>query len=83
MHCPHCFSSKDLLKRHHKDCIQINDTQAIEMPVEGSKIYFKNHHKMLRVPFVVHADFEAITEKIESCQPSNENSYTTTYHAET
>ena len=79
MHCAHCFSSKDLLERHQKDCIQLNGTQAIEMPAEGSKIYFKNHHKMLPVPFVIYADFEAITEKIDSCVPSNESSYTTTY----
>jgi len=60
MHCLHCFSSKDL-ESHKKDCIQLNGTQAIEMPAKGSKIYFKNHHKMLPVPFVIYADFEAIT----------------------
>ena len=49
------------------------------MPEEGSKIYFKNHHKMLPVPFVIYADFEAINEKIDSCQPSDSSSYTTTY----
>ena len=81
MHCLHCFSSKDLLERHQKDCIQINGTRAIGMPAEGSKIYFKNHHKMLPVPFVIYADFEAITEKIDSCQPSNQRSYTTTYQS--
>ena len=79
MYCLHCYYSSDNLKRHQKDCIQINGTQVIEMPAEGSKIYFKNHHKMLPVPFVFYADFEAITEKIDSCQPSNQRSYTTTY----
>jgi len=69
MHCLHCFYSSDNLKRHQKDCIQINGTQAIEMPVEGSKICFKNHHKMLPVPFVIYADVEAITEKIDTCVP--------------
>ena len=52
------------------------------MAAEGSKIYFKNHHKMLSVPFVIYADFEAITEKIDTtCQPSNQKSYTTTYQS--
>ena len=51
------------------------------MPAEGSKIYFKNHHKMQPVPFVIYADFEAITEKIDTCQPSNQKSYTTTYQS--
>ena len=79
--CLHCFSSKNLLERHKGDCFLINGTQAIEMPAEGLKIYFKNHHKMLPVPFVIYADFEAITEKIDTCQPSNQKSYTTTYQS--
>ena len=53
MRCLHCFSSKNLLERHQPDCFALNGTQAIEMPVEGSKIYFKNHHKMQPVPFVI------------------------------
>ena len=79
--CLHCFSSKNLLERHQPDCFALNGTQAIEMPVEGSKIYFKNHHKMQPVPFVIYADFEAITEKIDTCQPPGSKSYTTTYQS--
>ena len=79
--CLHCFSSKNLLERHKGDCFLINGTQAIEMPAEGSKIYFKTHHKMQPVPFVIYADFEAITEKIDTCQPSNQKSYTTSYES--
>jgi len=55
-HCLHCSSSKDLLERHQKDCLQLNGTQAITMPNEGSKIFFKNHHKILPVPFDIYAD---------------------------
>ena len=81
MRCLHCFSSKNLLERHQPDCFALNGTQAINMPAEGSKIYFKNHHRMQPVPFVIYADFEAITEKIDSCQPSDQKSYTTTYQS--
>ena len=81
MHCLNCFYSSENLKKHQKDCIQINGTQAITMPVERSKVYFKNHHKMLPVPFVIYADFEAITEKIDSWLPPNEDSYTKTYQS--
>ena len=43
------------------DCIVINGVQAIELPKvyldkDGKKIpkvYFKNHHKQLPVPFVI------------------------------
>jgi len=81
--CLHCFSSKNLLERHQGDCFLINGTQAITMPAERSKIYFKNHHKMQPVPFVIYADFEAITEKIDTCtyQPPNNKSYTTAYQS--
>jgi len=79
--CLHCFSSKNLLEKHKGDCFLINGTEAITMPAEGSKIYFKNHHKMQPLPFIIYADFEAITEKIDTCQPPNEKSYTTTYQS--
>jgi len=36
---------------------------------------------MQPVPFVIYADFEAITEKIDSCRPPDQKSYTTTYQS--
>ena len=81
LHCLHCCSSARVLEMHKQDCLAINGTQAIKMPVAGSKIYFKNHKKMLPAPFVIYADFEAITEKIDGCQPSDGQSYTTTYQS--
>jgi len=36
---------------------------------------------MQPVPFVIYADFEAITEKLDSCRPPEEKSYTTTYQS--
>ena len=33
----------------------------IEMPKEGrDKMYFKNHHHQMPVPYVIYADFESI-----------------------
>ena len=49
------------------------------MPQPGSKVYFYGHQKQLPVPFVVYADFEAITEKIDSCSPPGDKSYTQAY----
>ena len=63
MSCLHCCSSERTLEMHKQDCLAINGTQAIRTPTEGSKIYFQNHQKMLPAPFVIYADFEAITEK--------------------
>ena len=79
MHCLQCFSREDVLTEHKNNCISINGKQAIKMPEKGDKVYFKNHHKQLSVPFVIYADFEAITEKLDSCQPNNEKSYTEAY----
>ena len=81
MRCLHCCSSQEILEKHREDCLLINGTQAITMPEEGTKVYFKNHQKMLPVPFVIYADFEAITEKIDSCQPPDGKSYTSTYQS--
>ena len=53
MYCLHGFSRKDLLEKHIPDCYQINGTQAITMPAKGSKIYFKNYHRIQPVPFVI------------------------------
>ena len=50
----------------------INGEQAIRIPEKGKNtLKFQNHHKQMSVPFVIYADFEAITEKIQGCQPNN------------
>ena len=49
------------------------------MPKNGSSVKFNNFHKQLPVPFVIYADFEAITQKIDSCQPNDERSHTERY----
>ena len=46
-------------------------------------VYFKNHHKQLPLPFTIYADFESVTEKIKTCQPSNQKSYTEKYQIHT
>ena len=79
MHCLQCFSREDVLTAHKNNCISINGKQAIQMPEKGEKVFFINHHKQLAVPFVIYADFEAITKKVLGCQPSNKKSYTEIY----
>ena len=34
-------------------------------------LQFKNYHRHMLVPFVIYADFEAISEKIQGCEPNN------------
>ena len=92
MHCLHCFRSNDTLEKHKKDCIAINGVQVTDLPQpyidkNGKKripsVYFKNHHKQLPRPFTIYTDFESITEKITSCTPSDQQSYTETYQRHT
>ena len=80
MYCLQCFSSEKILTSHKENCISINGKQAIKMPEkDNNTIKFMNHHKQLPVPFVIYADFEAITEKVLGCQPNNDTSYTEEY----
>ena len=79
LRCLQPFSSEDRLEAHKGDCLIISGTQRIEMPEEGRQVYFHNYQKRLPVPFVIYADFEALTRKIDSCSPRGEKSYTQAY----
>ena len=84
MHCLQCFSSEEVLNNHKNNCIQVNGEQAIKMPDKNNNILkFNNFHKQQPVPFVIYADFEAITEKISGCQPNNNKSFTDAYQKHT
>ena len=85
--CLNSFHSVKSLEKHKEYC-QNNEAVKIEMPMikddEGKflgpeYIYFKNHYKKQRVPFVVYADFECFTEKIDTCQPDEGKSFTNQY----
>ena len=49
--------------------------------VKGSILKFNNFHKQLPVPFVIYADFEAITKKVQGCGPNSDKSYTESYQS--
>ena len=73
MFCLQCFSSESILVKHANNCLMINGKQAINMPKQGDNILkFNNFHKQLPVPFVIYADFEAITKKVQDCKQNKE-----------
>ena len=73
MFCLQYFSSERVLAKHRSNCMTINGKQAINMPNKGkNKLKFDNVHKQLPVPFVIYADFEAITKKVQGCKQSEE-----------
>jgi len=43
---------------------------------EENEMAFKNHHKQMKSPYVVYADFECLLKKMHSCEPSPEKSFT-------
>ena len=73
MYCLQCFSSERVLANHVNNCLTINGAQAINMPKQGENMLkFNNFHKQLPVPFVIYADFEVITKKVQGCEQSEE-----------
>ena len=73
MFCLQCFSSDRVLANHVNNCLMINGYQAINMLKKGENILkFNNFHKQLPVPFVICADFEAITKKVQGRKQSEE-----------
>ena len=44
------------------------------MPKKGKNIIkFKDHHKSLKLPVVIYADFETINHKAHGCEPNPQN----------
>jgi len=70
MMCLNHFTRADLLVNHQKYCKGVNGTPTrIEMPEEGkNSLSFQNHHKKMKVPYVIYADFEALVRKIPGCE---------------
>jgi len=43
---------------------------------EKNILKFTNHHKQMRVPYIIYADFEVLNIPIEGCADNPEKSYT-------
>ena len=82
--CLHGYSREDLLEDHKPECQGIGQTAArVEMPEEGkNKFTFQNHHKQLPAPYIIYADFEALTTKVEGPEldPTKSNTQRTQHH---
>ena len=46
------------------------------MPEKGETVKFQSYNRQLQALFVIYADFEAVTEKIDSCKQNDDKSYT-------
>ena len=72
----------DSINKHKVYCSS-NEDVKVEMPKEGSILKFKSFFRQMRVPFVVYADFECTTEKLDTNQPNPEANYTKQYQKHT
>ena len=80
MMCLTGFTRADILENHKKYCNGVNGRPTrIEMPEEGkNKLKFQNHHKQMKAPFIIYADFEALVKKMHRCDRTegSKESYT-------
>ena len=61
--CHYCllpFSTEEVLKRHIKDCFNINGKKKIIIPRKCKYVRFKIYERKIKSPFIIYADFESI-----------------------
>ncbi|CAC5362600.1 unnamed protein product [Mytilus coruscus] len=76
--CLQGFPDKCKLEMHKADCRKF-DFQKITLPEEGEVLEFKEYAKTAQIPFVIYADFECLTRRVDTCHPNLNISSTTTY----
>ena len=75
--CLHSFATKDKLESHKKEC-ENQDFCNVLMLSEVTKILkFNKYKKSDKASFIIYADLECLTEKIDGCKNNPENSSTT------
>ena len=82
--CLHSYTSEQRLNKHKVLCFK-RKLQATNFPEreEDKCVEFKGLKKQLPVPFVIYADFESYTQKIDHCAPDPSESNTTKYQKHT
>ena len=78
--CLHGYRREDLLESHKSECRGIGQTAVrVDMPEKG-KNKFQNYDKQMPAPFVIYADIESLTRKIDGPEldPSKSNTQKTT-----
>jgi hypothetical protein len=67
-------TAKQKLYEHMKLCSK-NEICKVEMPTEGSKLFFNKYHKQLRILYFIHCDFECLTVKMNGKQTNKTTKY--------
>ncbi|MCG7877069.1 MAG: DNA polymerase [Candidatus Thiodiazotropha endolucinida] len=80
--CPYCLhgfvSEKGL--HNHKPYCSIHGPQKVELPTSGQNdmLEFSDYEKQLKIPFVIYADFECLSVKVQSSSVNPQQSSTST-----
>ena len=69
--CFNCFRLESAFKKHEEICKNIDFIKTL-VPKPETFIEFKNYKKMIKVPFVIYADFETINKKKYQCDYCSE-----------
>ena len=72
----HFYSKEKLVK--HEECCRKYDCSMIVLPDKtNNTLEFTKFNQQQKVPFVIYADFESMLSKIDTCEPCDKTSYTT------
>ena len=81
--CLHGYRREDQLEAHKPECRGIGQTAVrVNMPKGENKLAFQNYNKQLPPPYIIYADFEALTAKVEGPEPdpAKSNTQRTQHH---
>ena len=78
LNCFNGFNTTNALNKHMEYCYN-NDCVKLNMPSEGTYLYFKNFVNSEKAPFTIYADFESLIKPLQSCDPDPNQSYTNKY----
>ena len=76
--CLNPFWCEESLNKHLEYCGK-QKAVKIEMPEKGTILKFKNYHRSEKVSFMIYADTESLTKRVQSCEPDPEKCYTKKY----
>ena len=73
--CLNHFNSKEKYDLHQKDCSLFKPVQITMPQEEDAYLQFSSHKALLRKPFIIVADYEALTTPIKESSPTINSSY--------
>ena len=60
------------IEKSMKNIEKNRNAVSLKLPKKETVLESKNFYHSMRVPFVIYADFECFTDKIHSCEKSND-----------